>query len=600
MMQTPEVETSVTGSLRFIWRQLSSARRRHFLMAMGVMLLGAVAELVTIGSVLPFLALIADPSRAADVPMLGSLFGALGIESGRDAVMVAAGILIAAALFSAAVRLALTWTTLRFILELGHDVGIIVFARMLRQPYRYYVTRNSSELLASVEKVQTVIWAVLMPAMQAVIGGVISLAIIGLLIAIDPSTAIIAAVAMSATYLGVSLAVRNRLHRNSKRLAAAASLRLQTIQEGLGGIRDLLLEQSQPVFEEKYRKVDREYRWAQAVNNLIAFGPRYIVESTGIVLIAVLAVYMSGQPGGIVAAIPILGALALGAQRLLPLLQQTYNGWSAFAGNRQMLFDVVGLMRAPVVATLPRSKHEPVAPFRREVRLVDVGFDYVGRHQALSGVNLAIAKGARVGLVGETGSGKSTLMDVIMGLLEPTSGEIQVDGVAMTDATRSSWQAQIAHVPQTIFLSDGSVAANIAFGEAVGEIDLERVREAARLAQIDPFILDLPEGYDTPVGERGIRLSGGQRQRIGIARALFKRAPVLVFDEATSALDDATEAAVMEAIASLGEDVTLLMIAHRVSTLRGCSQIVRLAGGRVAEVGSYDEVIGPRRGRSRA
>src|SRR5215210_370939 len=254
--------------------------------------------------------------------------------------------LIVAAVIAVAVRLWLTRITLAFVLVLGHEIASEVFARMLRQPYGYYVTRNSSELLASQEKVHTVIWSVLMPGMQAVTSGVIAAAILTMLFLIDPFTAAVAALALALCYLVVSFVVRRKLRRNSQMLGAAVTQRLQTMQEGLGGIRDVLLEQSQEVFETKFKQVDYAYRRAQALNSLINIAPRHLIEGTGIVLLALLTLYLADRPGGVVAAIPILGALAVGAQRLLPLIKQAYNGWSSFAGNRQMLADVVALMRA--------------------------------------------------------------------------------------------------------------------------------------------------------------------------------------------------------------------------------------------------------------
>jgi ABC-type multidrug transport system fused ATPase/permease subunit len=364
------------------------------------------------------------------------------------------------------------------------------------------------------------------------------------------------------------------------------------MQEGLGGIRDVLLEQSQDVFESKFKQVDFDYRLAQVRNNLISVAPRYLVEWAGIVMLALLTLFLAGRDGGVVTAIPILGALAVGAQRLLPLLNQTYNGWSSFSGNRQMLADVVDLLQAPIVTSTPRDRAHAPVPFEREIALDRVSFRYQSRGYALSNVSLAIAKGERVGLVGETGSGKSTLLDILMGLLDPTSGEVLIDGEPLSDSNRANWQAQIAHVPQSIYLSDSSIASNIAFGEPAQAINMERVREAATRAHIAEFIAGLPKCYDTFVGERGVRLSGGQRQRIGIARALYKRATVVVFDEATSALDGKVEAAIMNSIFELERQLTLVMIAHRTTTLAGCDRIVRLGNGEIVEVGSYADVLG--------
>lgn len=590
---------SVPEALRFLWRTMSTRRRRHFYAAVLVMLLGAVAELVTIGAVLPLLALVASPDSAREVAALRVIADLFGAEDSRSLLTASALLLIGAAVAALALRLWLTRVSLQFVLLLSHEIGTAVFARMLRQPYSYYVTRNSSELLASQEKVQTVIWSVLMPGMQGTISVVIASAIITLLILIDPFTATIAAATLAFCYVGISFGVRRRLNRNSERLSSSASERMQTMQEGLGGIRDILLEQSQEVFESKYRCVDYEYRNAQVANNFIALAPRFLVEATGILLLALLTLYFSAKPGGVIAAIPVLGAMAVGAQRLLPLLQQAYTAWSAFTGNRQVLIDVVELMRTPIVTSASRDRSHPPVAFRESIAFDRVSFRYDNRGYALRDIDLVIPKGARVGLVGETGSGKSTMLDILMGLLDPTSGAVRIDGQVLDDRNRANWQAQIAHVPQAIYLADSSIAVNIAFGESDDALDRARVGDAARRAHLHDFICSLPEGYETAVGERGVRLSGGQRQRIGIARALYKQASVLVLDEATSALDSRVEAGVMRSIFALERDLTLLMIAHRTTTLAGCDRIVRLEAGRIVEIGTYEDLIGEELGARR-
>jgi ATP-binding cassette subfamily B protein len=308
------------------------------------------------------------------------------------------------------------------------------------------------------------------------------------------------------------------------------------------------------------------------------------------VLIALLAYYLTATRGGVAGAIPVLGALALGAQRLMPLMQQTYQGWVFVTSHRQVLMDVVSLLQQPVPNET--QVHVSPLPFEREIRLEQVSFRYQpDLPLVLQGIDIAIPLGARVGFAGTTGSGKSTLIDLLMGLLQPSTGQIRVDGTPLTGTMRLAWQRNIAHVPQAIFLADESFAENIAFGVPAKDIDLARVRRAAQQAQIADFIESSTKGYASMVGERGVRLSGGQRQRIGIARALYKQAKVLVFDEATSALDSDTEASVMQAIEGLGREFTIVLIAHRLTTLQGCDIIYRLDKGRVASFGSYQSMV---------
>jgi ATP-binding cassette subfamily B protein len=289
--------------------------------------------------------------------------------------------------------------------------------------------------------------------------------------------------------------------------------------------------------------------------------------------------------------LPILGALALGAQRLLPLMSQLYSGWANVAISRPIIGEVAALASLPLAA----DADHPIAPlpFNVSVQLDQVSFHYADRAgPALHEISLVIPKGARVAIVGKTGSGKSTLADLLMGLIEPSEGRVIVDGVAPTGGRLKSWRRSIAHVPQAIFLADASIAANIALGT---QLDVQRVERAAEIAQLADFIGSLPDGFDTEVGERGVRLSGGQRQRLGLARAIYKDSPVLVLDEATSALDEATEAAFLRALDELGaEGRTIIIIAHRRSTVDGCDLVLRLDHGRLVETGSYEQFFGER------
>ena len=411
------------------------------------------------------------------------------------------------------------------------------------------------------------------------------------LLALEPYIALLAFSGFGLIYFIVIRLTRKQLLRNGERIASESTNVIKSLQEGLGGIRDVLLDGSQATYCQIYRNADLPMRRAQGNTSFINTSPRYGVEALGMLLIAALAYSLAQQPDGIARAIPVLGALALGAQRLLPVLQQAYSAWSSIRGGQALLQDALELLDQP----LPSYANETFTaamPFKENITFSKVSFRYRSDSSlVLRDIDLTIEKGSRIGFVGTTGSGKSTLLDLVMGLLQPTSGALKVDQQVVTLENHREWQSRIAHVPQAIFLADSTIAENIAFGVAKDQIDDALVIQAAQQAQIADSIESWPKKYQTLVGERGIRLSGGQRQRIGIARALYKKADVIIFDEATSALDSETELAVMNSIESLNKNLTLLIVAHRLTTLRNCSRIIQLREGIISRVGTYEEIV---------
>jgi ATP-binding cassette subfamily B protein len=573
-------------------RHLSRRRRRQFGLLMGLMLVSAFAEVVSLGAVLPFLGILTAPDLVFNHPIVADVVLDWGITSADQLVLPLTVAFAAAALIAGAIRILLLWASTRLAFASGADLSIEVYRRTLYQPYRVHVARNSSEVISGItNKVNGVTFGVLLQLLILVSSTVLLVAIMLALLAIDPMVASAAAVGFGASYALITWMSRRRLHRNSQRIAFEQTQVVKALQEGLGGIRDMLLDGTQPVYCDIYRQADHPLRRAQGNNVFIGGSPRYVMEALGMVLIAALAYALSRQVGGIATALPVLGALALGAQRLLPALQQIYSAWASIAGNHASLADTIALLDQPLPAELLQPAPAPL-PFQDAIRFDAVRFRYTGDGPwVLDGLNLTIPKGARVGFVGSTGSGKSTTLDLLMGLLTPTEGELLVDGQPISGNRLRAWQRSIAHVPQSIYLADSTLAENIAFGVPRNDIDLDRVQQAARQAQIADFIESSPEGYQAYVGERGIRLSGGQRQRIGIARALYKQASVLVFDEATSALDNATEQSVMDAIEGLSSDLTILIVAHRLTTVRRCDTIVELEHGQVVAQGTYEQLL---------
>lgn len=583
---------SLQNLLARLWHHLSHRRQCQFGLLVGLMLISAFAEVISLGSVLPFLGILVAPERVLSHPIVADLPQAWGITTADQLVLPLTFAFAAAALIAGALRILLLWGSNRLAFTSGADLGIEVYRRTLYQPYQVHAARNSSEVISGItNKVNSVVFGVLLPLLTLISSFVLLVAITFALITIDPMVATVAAVGFGASYSLITWMTRRRLQLNSQRIAHEQTQVVKALQEGLGGIRDVLLDGTQPIYCDIYRQADHLLRRAQGNNTFIGSSPRYVMEALGMVLIAALAYALSRQVGGIATALPVLGALALGAQRMLPALQQAYSAWASIASNHASLADAIELLDQPLLAEVLQSAPVPLL-VQSDIRFDDVCFRYTSDSPwVLDGLNLSISKGARVGLVGSTGSGKSTMLDLLMGLLVPSKGELLVNGLPISGNRLRAWQQTIAHVPQAIYLADTTLAENIAFGVPRNAIDLDRVRQAARQAQIADFIESSPEGYQAYVGERGIRLSGGQRQRIGIARALYKQASVLVFDEATSALDNATEQSVMDAIEGLSSDLTILLIAHRLTTVRRCDSIVELEHGRVVAQGTYEQLL---------
>lgn len=582
----------ITTLLKRLWCHISLRRRGQFGLLLILMLLASFAEMLSIGAVLPFLGMLTAPARVFEYPSAQPIIQALGLTKPEQLLMPLTLAFGVATLFAGAMRLLLLWASTRLSFATGADLSISIYRRTLYQPYAVHCARNSAEVINGISsKANGVIYSIIVPALTLISSSVMLIAILIALLAVDPVIALATFGGFGLVYVLIIRLTRKQLLTNGQLIARESTHVIKSLQEGLGGIRDVLIDGNQATYCQIYRNADLPMRRAQGNNFFITASPRYVMEALGMLLIAALAYSLAQQADGIAKAIPILGALALGAQRLLPVLQQAYGAWTQIRGGQASLQDTLELLDQP----LPDYADQPAAqplPFKYNISLKQLGFCYsMQTPPVLKQLNLTIAKGSRVGFIGTTGSGKSTLLDIVMGLLQPTEGSLEIDGQPITISNHRSWQAHIAHVPQAIFLADSTIEENIAFGVPTEQIDHQRVRQAAHQSQIAGIIEDWPKQYQTIVGERGIRLSGGQRQRIGIARALYKQADVIIFDEATSALDNETEQAAMQAIESLSKDLTLLIIAHRLTTLKKCTQIVELSEGGIKRAGSYQDIV---------
>jgi ABC-type multidrug transport system fused ATPase/permease subunit len=585
------MQQSITTLLKRLWQHIGRRRRGQFGLLLVLILLASFAEILSIGAVLPFLGALTAPERIFEFSAAQPLIHALRITEPKQLLLpitIAFGI---AALVAGVMRLLLLWVSTRLSFSAGADLSVSIYRRTLYQPYAVHCARNSSEIVNGISSKAKAVINIINMTLTLISSSVMLIIILFALLSLNPFIALVAFGGLGLIYAVISKITHRRLLFNSQHIARESSQVIKSLQEGLGGIRDILIDGSQETYCNIYRKADFILRDATGSNMFISASPRYAMEALGMIFIAALAYSMTRQAGGVANAIPMLGSLALGAQRLLPILQQAYGAWSGIQGGRASLQDALDLLDQP----LPDYANQPTderLPFNHTISLKQLDFRYSAQTPyVLKEINLSIAKGSRVGFIGVTGSGKSTLLDIIMGLLQPTDGSLEIDSQTVTPINQRSWQAHIAHVPQAIFLADSTIAENIAFGVPKDQIDPWRVRRAAEQAQIAESIESWPKQYETFVGERGIRLSGGQRQRIGIARALYKQADVIIFDEATSALDNETEQAVMQAIEHLSDEITILIIAHRLTTLKSCTQIVELGVSGIKKIGTYQQIV---------
>jgi len=576
--QKPESVATVTLGL---WRQISKRRRNQLWLVFALTIVGAVAEVATLGALLPFLSFIVSGVAGSPAyPSVEAAMRALHLRFGADSSLALTLLFCLAVVASSGVRILLVFANTRYVSAIGYELSVKIFERVLHQSYASHLSRNTSTVVAALQQVKLITGGVLNPILQSISALIIGLCILGALFVFSPLISVVVLVGFGGIYLAMSLIFRGRLKSNAHILAETQVETIRAVQEGLGGIRDVMIDGSQETFVRRFAELDRAWWDVQSANSLAGNGPRFAVEAAGMVLIAALAYFLVARTGYAANALPLLGVIALGGQRLLPLMQLVYGNWTLVLGNMGSASAMLSVLDVPA-ADGPRDPRARPMPFERDIRFKDVSFRYAaGQALVLRQFDLTIAKGARLGLIGKTGSGKSTLVDLLAGLLEPTGGSIGMDGRALDAPNRRAWQRRIGQVPQTIFLTDASIAENIAFGIAPGDIDARQVALAAERAALGPFIASLPNGYATRVGERGVRLSGGQRQRIGIARALYKDATVLIFDEATSALDVETERIVMDAIRDLPAELTVLIIAHRLTTVDYCEQVVAIEDGR--------------------
>ena len=576
--------------LRKLWDFLEKKRKRQFFGLIFLTIITSFAEMISLGAIFPFITVLTNPEQVYEIPFLGEILISNGMEKGDELIIPLATIFALAALIAGLMRLLLLKVSVLISNATGADLSINVFERTLYQPYSTHISRSSSEVISGITQKVNAATNVLISVVTVITNSFLFLSIMATLIIIDPLIAILSMSTFGIAYLITAAYTSNRLDQNSKTIAEKQTFVVRSLQESLGAIRDVLLDGTQKIYKNLYSKSIRRLMKASGSNRFINQSPRYAMESLGMILISVFIVTIFIRDGGIATALPIIGVLGLGAQRLLPIMQQIYGNWSVVIGSKASLIDVIDLLNQP----LPKKKNskKESSKFNEAIVLENICFSYdINSKPILNNLNIRLNKGMKIGLVGETGSGKSTFLDILMGLLTPTSGKIKIDNNPISENNLTKLHSLIAHVPQNIYLADASISENIAFGIDQNKIDIPLVERVADEALVKKFLDDQGSSLDSGVGERGIKLSGGQRQRIGIARSLYKRSGLIIFDEATSSLDEQTETEIMDTIYNLDNELTIVLVAHRISTLKKCDEIYEMKNGSLKLIGTYDDLL---------
>ncbi len=572
--------------LKKLWNLFSKKRKIQFFIILILMLLSGFAEMISFTAIIPFLTVITEPERLFGLKEFAFIYELFNIDNEAELLIPVALLFIAIAILAAIIKLITIWINGRYAAAVGSEISIKSFSNNLMQPYFVHIERKTSQIITTSTSYLNATVLVLHQTLWLISNTVISILILIGLFTINSKIALILFSVFGTAYLLLMSKVKNRLKGNSNFIALANQKQVKYIQEGFGSIRDIILDKSYKNFIDIYKNIDEKMRIRNADSIFLSIYPRNILEVVGLIFLVSIAIlmYLTNQ-SNINEVLPLLGAFALGAQRLLPAMQNSYNSWATINAYSSEISCVIESLSQRVLVDLEgtrkMNKNKKSNIFKNKIHFKSIGFKYQKESPLiLENINLEINKGEKIGIIGPTGEGKSTFIDIFMGLLKPTYGEILVDGVNIHSGKYIEvWMKNLAHVPQNIYLTDNSFSENIAFGIRKEKIDFEKVKKCANMAKISSYIESCSKGYETFVGEGGINLSGGQKQRIGIARSLYKGSELIIFDEATSALDKKTEEEVMDSIKNLSKEKTILIVAHRLSTLKFCDRILRIEKG---------------------
>lgn len=591
-------KSKTLSDLKQLYAFISPRSRRYLLLLLTLQVVTGASEILGLGAALPFFSAMVKPDAILSDSKYSPLLLSLGITNSAQLIISMSALFASATLLINTLRILTLKMQMKISAVMGSELSVLMLDKMLHQNYEFHVNHNSSSTISEIVNDLNGTLSVIYNSLTFLTQILVIFFIVGALVFIYPVAALSMSIFSGFAYYLVMRISKKRLQLNGLTLAIGHAKLMQILQEALGGIRDVLIDGTQKTFLEHFRNVDVPMRKANVDNLFIRTAPRFVLESVGIILLAIVAAISAWYTDNFSNVLPLLGTLAIAANRLLPAIQAAYASLAGIHGSEASLKrTLLGLKRSSkpvinqVVKFLPQGLNDRMC-FRNIWFRYGANKNFLDSEDwTLKNINIEIAANTTVAFVGSTGSGKSTLADIALGLLQPQRGELTVDGYALGELDQRAWRAKIAHVPQNIFLSDGTFIQNIAFGVPPEQVDIDKVKNAAKMACLSGFIEGRPNGYDGLIGEKGLRLSGGQRQRLGIARALYKNASLIIFDEATSALDNITEREVMSTIRALSGCVTIILIAHRISTIENSDLIYEIQNGEVLYSGKYTELL---------
>jgi len=582
--------------IRQLFSLLSARQVKQFYILQVLVVVMAFTELLGIASIAPFMALVGDISILEKSNVFAELYQMSGLTNPMDFVFYTGLLVLVALTISTLVSMFTIWKLSLYGASVGIEIADRLYAYYMQEDWQFHASGSSAQLTKQVStEAMRITGGIIQPLMQMNAKVVLAVLISVSILIYNPVIAIVGLFIFALAYFLLYKLVRNKLVSNGQKISQVSTARFRLMNEGFGGIKDVLLLNRSHDFVKRFEESGTIYARALGLNAGISQVPRYFMELIAFgSMIGLVLLLIKWHDGNLGAVLPILAVYALAAFKLLPALQQIYSSVAQIKGNiaafeavKEDLEQSLDHKDFVTEATIPIRKD-----LKEKITLSDIKFGYPGKSKpAVNGVTMTIPANSVVGLVGSTGSGKSTLIDLLLGLLTPQSGQLYIDDTCITAENKRAWQNTLGFVPQSIFLSEGSIAENVAFGLPAKDIDLKQVNKALELASLTELVEQLPDGVNTKVGERGVQLSGGQRQRIGIARALYHEADILVFDEATSALDGITEKIIMDAIHDFSGQKTIIMIAHRLKTVQKCDIIYLMDQGKIVDQGTYKELV---------